>query len=125
MKTQILIDFKKNLINFFDELREQFPEEGSFLIIRIFLKDQIPIEHAMNEWLYKLSKDNDFVKNMIKNRNDEIFLTNDIFTSFNKDVTASLKKIWTSDDVDDDDREIIWRWMDMFVLLSEKYKDCN
>ena len=119
----ILENFKKNLIDFFDELREQFPNEGSFFIIRIFLKDQIPIEHAMMEWVRKIYKDNGFIKKMIKERNDDIFLNNDIFTSFNEDVTTSLKKIWLSDEVDNDDRDVIWRWMDMFVLLAEKYKE--
>ena len=30
-------------------------------------------------------------------------------------------QLWTSDKLDEDDRNMIWQWMDLFVTLSEKY----
>ena len=51
--TRVLIEFKNNLINFFDEVISQFPEEGDLIIIRIFLNDQIPIKEVMDEFILK------------------------------------------------------------------------
>jgi hypothetical protein len=45
---QVLNEFKNGLISFFDELIDQFPNEGDLIMIRIFLKDQIIIEDVMN-----------------------------------------------------------------------------
>ena len=47
----ILKEFKENLVRFFDELIEQFPEEGDFVIIRIFLNDQACILDVINYYI--------------------------------------------------------------------------
>jgi hypothetical protein len=44
----ILQEFKNNLISFFDELIDLFPSEPDLVIVRIFLKDQIPIDEVLN-----------------------------------------------------------------------------
>ena len=55
---QVLSEFKNGLISFFDELIDQFPKEGDLIMIRIFLKDQIPIEQVMNTFNNSINKDN-------------------------------------------------------------------
>ena len=47
----ILNEFKKGLISFFDELIEQFPEHGDLVVIRILLKDQLPVTQIMNHFI--------------------------------------------------------------------------
>ena len=46
---QILIQFKKSIISFIDELIEAFPTEPDLIILRIFIKDQISIENVINK----------------------------------------------------------------------------
>ena len=37
------------------------------------------------------------------------------------DKTLHFKKLWRSGKLDDDDKKIIWKWIDSFVYLSDKY----
>jgi len=120
-ETLILQEFKNNLITFFDELIDQFPTEADLVIIRIFLKDQIPIEEVINIFINTINKDGQRFKKMIKDRNEIFFLESNIFDSISKTKVVHFKKLWRSDSLDDDDKKIIWKWIDSFVYLGEKY----
>ena len=117
----ILHEFKNNLITFFDELIDQFPNEADLVIIRIFLKDQISIEEVINIFNNIINRDNQKFKKMIKERNERFFLDSNIFDEISKTKVVHFKKLWRSDVLDKDDKEIIWKWIDSFVFLSEKY----
>ena len=130
METQVLTEFKNGLISFFDELIDQFPEEGDLVIVRIFLKDQILIEDVMNIFVYHLTKDDNKMKTMIKSRNETYFLDNNFFENMNKnDGSANnnknklihFKKLWKSGRLDDQDKKVVCRWIDSFVYLADKY----
>jgi hypothetical protein len=118
---QVLSEFKNGLISFFDELIDQFPYEGDLIMIRIFLKDQIPIEDVMNIFNNSINKDNGKLKEMIKKRNEIFFLENNIFDAFSKNKVMHFKKLWRSGSLDDDDKKVIWKWIDSFVYLGDKY----
>ena len=53
---QILQAFKTNMISFLDELIDQFPTETGLIVARVFLKDQIPVETAMTNFLVTIEK---------------------------------------------------------------------
>lgn len=118
---QVLTEFKTGLISFFDELIDQFPQEGDLVMIRIFLKDQIPIEDVVNIFSNAINKDNGKLKKMIKDRNEIFFLENNIFDSISKTKVVHFKKLWRSGSLDEEDKKVVWRWIDSFVYLSEKY----
>jgi hypothetical protein len=118
---QVLKEFKNSLISFFDELIEQFPAEADLVMIRIFLKDQIPIEEVLNIFIYNLNKDNQKLKLMIKDRDESAFLDNNIFESLNKNKINHFKNLWRSGTLDTDDKNIIFKWMDSFIYLADKY----
>ena len=124
-ETLILQEFKNNLITFFDELIDQFPTEADLVIIRIFLKDQIPIEEVINIFINTINKDGQRFKKMIKDRNEIFFLESNIFDSISKTKVVHFKKLWRSNSLDDDDKKIIWKWIDSFVYLGEKYIKCK
>jgi hypothetical protein len=90
-------------------------------MIRIFLKDQIPIEDVMNIFSNAINKDNAKLKKMIKDRNEIFFLENNIFDSISKTKVVHFKKLWRSGSLDEEDKKVVWRWVDSFVYLSEKY----
>jgi hypothetical protein len=114
---QILQEFKDNLISFIDELIEQFPDVADLIIIRIFLKDQVPMTDVVNKFI-----DHFDLKPMIKARDDNVFLEHDIlFESLDKKRVNHFQKIWLSERLDDEDRTIMWCWMDSFIYLAEKY----
>ena len=120
-KTQVLTEFKTGLISFFDELIDQFPKEGDLVMIRIFLKDQILIEDVMVIFNNAMNKDNGYLKKMCKERNETFFLENNIFDSVSKLKITHFKKLWRSGSLDEEDKKVVWRWIDSFIYLGDKY----
>lgn len=118
---EILKEFKKQIINFFDELIAQFPQEGDLVIIRLFLSNQMEIKDVMNIFINTVSKNDNEFRTMIKDRNETFFLEHDIFDLLSKQKAGHFKKIWRSGQLDSEDKMVIWRWLDTFVYLSDKY----
>jgi len=115
---QILKQFKEQIITFFDELISQFPEEADLVILRIFLENQIPIEEVINIFIHKLLT----TREMIALRNEAFFIENEsLFQKISKDKVNHFKRLWRSGRLDKDDKEIIWKWIDSFVFLADKY----
>lgn len=119
--TRILFEFKNSLIAFFDELITQFPEEGDLIIIRIFLNDQIPIKDIMDDFILLLHNNDGLFKKMVKDRNENFFLEYNIFGNFDKLKIIHFKRIWRSGRLDEEDKEVIWKWVDSFVYIADKY----
>lgn len=118
-ESEILGAFKKGIISFLDELIDQFPEEGDLVIMRIFLKDQIPILDVMNRFIMTVMK---FTEE-IKDRNESVFLENNIlFSDLSKNKVNHFKRLWRSGRLDKDDKEMVWAWLDSFVLMAQKYQ---
>ena len=115
----VLMQFKTCLIEFFDELIEQLPTEPDLIIARIFLKDRIPISDVMNYFVHKLLP----LKNLVKERNEDFFLENDVlFQRLQHNKVNHFKVIWRSGLLDDDDKEIIFKWFESFIRQAEKYQ---
>ena len=116
---KILTEFRTNLVAFLDELIEQFPREGDLVILRIFICDQVPITDIMNTFSKRVLP----LKDMVKQRNTNFFLENNVlFDQVNTSKVSYFKELWASDKLDADDRDAIWRWFDLFVSLSERYQ---
>jgi hypothetical protein len=122
-ETLVLCEFKKNMISFFDELISILPREPDLVIMRIFLKDQIPIKDVMDIFNFNLNKDENQLRKMAKERNSNFFLENDPFglVDTQKSTANHLRDIWRSPHLEDADREAIWSWIDAFVYLGDKY----
>jgi hypothetical protein len=115
---KILRLFKNNLVVFMDELISQLPLESDLLIARIFLNDQVPIKDVMEWFVHQLVH----VREMITNRSDNYFISNtSIFTQLSPDKVNNFKKIWISGQLDEGNKDVIWKWIDSFVYLSDKY----
>jgi hypothetical protein len=93
------------------------------IIFRIFLKDQIDVNTVMSMFIEKALP----YKEMIIQRDDNFFLNHCSlidsmnYSDSNKDRINYFKTLWTSEDVDDDDKKTLWEWFDTFIFLSEKY----
>ena len=70
---RILSQFKTSLISFIDELIVMFPNESDFIIARIFINDQVPIEDVINAFSEKIYANNNLLKKMIKERDESFF----------------------------------------------------
>jgi hypothetical protein len=118
---EVLTEFKTQLISFFDELIGQFPLEGDLVVVRLFFANQIPIQDVMNNFNHKINTNDQELRKMIKNRNEAFFLENNMFENLGKDKINHIKKIWRSDRLDKEDKEVIWNWVDAFMYLGDKY----
>jgi hypothetical protein len=117
---EILIQLKTQLVNFFDELIETFPNEPDFVIFRIFIKDRIPIVDAMAYIANKLVP----LQDMVKRQDANFFLQNNIlFEKLDKNKVNHFKQMWLSENLDDDDKKVIWKWFASFIYLANKYLD--
>jgi hypothetical protein len=117
-KIELLIKFKSTLVSFIDEIIEQFPHDSELIIYRIYIKDQIPTENIINLFIQYLLPQ----KQLIVEKNELFFLqhTKELFEDLN--IKANIfKKIWLSDVLDDEDRVVIWEWVNSLLLIVEKY----
>jgi len=74
---KLLQTFKNQIINFLDELIQQFPEEAEFVIIRIFVKDQIPLGDVIGRFIKECLPHHD----QIRMKNQSFFLDSDIIVN--------------------------------------------
>jgi hypothetical protein len=114
---EVLHIFKKNMLEFLDELIEQFEEEGDLIILRFFVSEQIPIEVLMKrftEFVYPHQK-------MISEKNEKFFLeNNNIFGASPQDKVIHFKELYLK--MPEDDRDTLWSWFRAFIGMCEKYQ---
>ena len=129
MSSQIdtLREFKSQLITFIDELISQFPQEGDLVILRVYIDNQAEVKQVMEGFIYKISRNDNQLRGMIKQRNEVFFIEHDVFSSesVSQQKISHFKKLWLSGQLDDEDKNVIWSWIDAFVFLTEKYINNN
>lgn len=119
-KLDLLIKFKHTVVSLIDEIIEQFPRDSDLILCRLYIKDQIPTENLMDIFIkYFLPQ-----KQSILNKEDTFFTegTRDFFIQLNLKNNL-FEKIWKSNVLDEDDRTIIWDWMETIVIIVDKYNN--
>jgi hypothetical protein len=120
MSIKILQKFSETLKQFLDELIEQFPQETDLVIVRVMVNDQIPVEDVMGEFIKRILP----FQEHVKKRNERFFLEDmKLFEGVDGGTVVKFKRLWTSDNLDDEDKDIIWNWFDIFIKLMLSYKN--
>ena len=120
---QYLKSFKDQMVTFLDELIEKFYDEPAFILIRIFVKDKIPVTAVLGRFMKECLQ----YKSLVDDRNDKLFTDSDFLCrtygdQLGQEHIDKLKDIWVNPKyLDKDDRKIIWEWMDLFFKLSYNY----
>lgn len=120
VKIKYMRDFRDQLVKFLDELIEQFPYEGDFVIIRIFIKDQLPMVDVIGRFIRDLLP----LKDQVQKRDADFFIQNSLLytgASLAEEKVNHFKNLWLSSKLDENDRNIIWMWMDLFISIADKY----
>lgn len=112
-----LTSLQNSLVTFFDELIDMFPNEAEFVTIRIMIKDRIPITQVADFFCNKILPE----RELIKNRDDRFFTEREGIFSMGPMKSNNFKNLWVSDKLGKDDRQTIWKWLDVFVFLADKY----
>ena len=118
---EVLKEFKTQIISFLDELVSQFPEEGDLVLLRLFITNQIPIKDAMDSFNHKINTNNQELRKMVKDRKETFFLDHNAFDFIGKEKVTHFKNVWRSGRLDDEDKRVIWNWIDAFIYLGDKY----
>ena len=117
-----LIHFKTQMLKFLDEIIQLFTTEPSFIIIRIFVNDKIPVKDVLGRFMKECLP----VSRAVKERKDDFFVYSDfIYEKYAEDVgdqeIKNFRVLWESDILDKENKDVIWRWLDMFMLIAKKY----
>jgi hypothetical protein len=119
-QVEIMTLFKNNLLEFFDDLIEQYPHEADLIMYRFFLSEQIPVESLMERFIQFVLPH----RGQIEARNENFFIANDnIFGSSPKDKVIHFKNLYLG--MNDENRETLFQWFDSFLLLVDKYRQCK
>ena len=117
--------FQRSIIQFFDELVDQFPHEGNLLAMRIFFKDRIPIDHVMKVFCEKITENDKQLRVMGIARDEVFFLRHNIFDYFGKDRANHMKNLWQSGQLDEDTKDAIWDWINHFIKIADMYMSAS
>jgi hypothetical protein len=118
-QVEVLKLFKTNMIEFLDQLIEQFDQEGDLIMMRFFISEQIPLEDLMNRFILYILP----YRDMILKKNEQFFLErDDIFGSSPTDKVIHFKHLYNR--MDEDDKETLWAWFSQFISICDKYKQC-
>lgn len=119
-KLILMQKFRDQLVTFLDEIIDQFPTECDFVLIRMFIKDQIPVHDILGRFIRDILP----LKEHVEKREETFFLNNTLlYTGGNisDDKINHFQELWQSDKLDADDRETIWTWMECFIKISDCY----
>ena len=118
--TNLAILFREQFVTFLEELYEQFPEEADLVIVKIFIKDQIPLITIMDyivKWLIPCV-------DKIKKKDENFFLNNDdMFSKLPNAKVLHIKILWQSGKLTDEDKDIIWDWFNVFSTICTRYQN--
>lgn len=117
--TQITL-FKKSLCDFLNELIDFFPEEREFILLRIYIETVIPTEDILKITYGNLNANKGIIRNMIKNRNDEFFISHSLFKGLGDERVNHFKTLWTSN-ILPDERANIWLWIEHLTKLVDAW----
>ena len=119
-QVEIMTLFKKNLLEFFDDLIEQYPREADLIMYRFFLSEQIPVESLMERFVTFVLPH----RSEVETRNEKFFIANDnIFGSSPKDKVIHFKNLYLG--MNEENRLTLFQWFDSFLLLVDKYQQCK
>jgi hypothetical protein len=120
-KIELLRLFKENLSGFLETLTEQFPKENDFKILKIIVRDQMPVEESLKIFSKTILP----YSQMVLSKDDTFFLEKcgSILGGFdvNSNKVDHFKRIWTSGQLDDEDKENLWMWFKLFLNIAEQY----
>ena len=104
------------MIEFLDELIEQFEEEGDLIVMRFFMSEQISVEMIMKHFIKFVYSH----KEKIMNKDETFFIENDnIFGSSPKEKIVHFKNLYIN--MTEEDHETLWAWFRCFINICEKY----
>ena len=116
----VLTDMKQNLLDFIADLMIILPEESDLRLFYIFVEHQLPMVDVAKY----IAKNIVPLKKRIKDRDDTYFKENAVLFEklgeFESEVNR-FKLLWDANP-DEENRTMVWLWLEKFVELGEMYR---
>ena len=118
--------FKRTLVNFLDEIINILPSEPDLIVARIYVNDKSTPEDLLNFFILNFSPH----RKAIETKNEKVFLDSErdnktgksIFGSLSDDKINHFKYLWRSGVINNDNKEVIWKWLNSFIKIMDKYQ---
>lgn len=121
-KIEVLTTFKTQLLSFLDDVISLAPHEPNIKLLKIFVKDTVPIEVVMSFFIEFSTPE--YLERALK-RDDEFFLKDNPFelNIDNSNKVKEIEKLWRSDYLTQEEKNTIWEWVDVIIRIVEHYKN--
>lgn len=111
-----------NLIDAIEHILEDHNLDSDDIVFIRFFFEQMSSEKTMQHVISRVLP----WSKQIKNRDDDFFYNNKhIFGDLPKEKVDYVSKLWKSDVLDNEDKDEIWQFFEVFVLYAEKFKKCQ
>jgi hypothetical protein len=121
-QTQILIRFKQLLVSFNDELISQFPSEPDFKLGRVMLNTPGLEKFLIDQLVEHFGRTDIDIRRLVADRDENYFRNNNPFTFISDERAAKMVMLWDSGILDQVDKDVMWVWVDAFLLVADKYR---
>ena len=120
--TAVLIKFKKLIVAFCDELTSQFPSEPDFKMMKVLTNAPGMEKFLMQKLITQLSREDLNIRKLVSERDEEYFLSHNPFSFLSEERNQKLVGLWKKGDMDDEDKDALWQWVDLFFKIADKYQ---
>jgi len=112
--------FKGQVIQFLDELIQQFPQEADLVLARIYVKDRVSAQSLITTFIQEALP----YEEQINNYDEQFFLENagKMFGSDNSANVVHFSNLWKSNALDKSDRDAFFEWFKAFIFLAKKWQ---
>jgi hypothetical protein len=116
----ILNKFKVCIVHFLDELIEQFPDETKLYAAKLIVSS-IKSSVIMTRFQQTILPFKDIVEARCS---DEILKRlHQMFDIIGTNAINYFETMWGT--LDEEDRDVIWEWIDMFISMAETYSSSS
>lgn len=117
--------FKSRFIEFVNELVTHFDTDVNLILFRVYVQNKLMDSDLMGKFMKNCLP----FKNIVKKRDESFFDSYDLTNNDNyredEDINDNnikiFKELWESDTLDEEDREIMWKWIESLINFCEKY----
>ena len=113
----ILQDFREQMLSLLDDLLCVFPGDTKLYAYRFLVSDKLPMQGLMDTFRANVLPH----RHKIKKKDESFFLTSN--TIFPEEDKHKFREMWTSEELQDEDKNVIWKYFNVFIDLALRYEN--